>query len=122
MHSLDVPSKVEISAENFLTSLLFAEVVPLFEMNSSHVLDQIFLQCKRLVTSPLLAAMGPDVLMDSFYMDFELVFALEVLLTIITVNKPLFQMHSFSVSFQVAFCAKPFPATRGLYLSRKPNF
>ena len=75
MHSLAVPSKVELSAESFPTTLLLADVVPLPEVNSSHMFDQIILQCKSLVTSPHRAAVGPDILMGSFDMELELVLA-----------------------------------------------
>ena len=57
MHSLEMPVKVKLGAKTFPASLL-ADVVPLLDVNSPHVLHQIIPQCKGLVTSHLLAAVG----------------------------------------------------------------
>ena len=118
MHSLEMPFMVKLGAKNFPTSLLLADIVPLLEVNPSHVLDQIILQCKPcqcLATFPLLAVVGPDILMDSFNMGIEMVFAKKVLLAVITMNEPLFPMHPSSVSFQVAFVPKPQLSTSQIY-------
>ena len=84
MHNLEMPLKVKRCVKNFLTFLFVTDVVPLLDVNYSHVLHQILLQCKCLATPSLLAAVRPDVLMNSFNMGIELVFARKVLLAVIT--------------------------------------